>query len=97
MKIWFRRGVALFSTLVFVITLIVGMPGYDNLSEVSAANPSIDLIKEAGQLSKAKRVYVAIHRYWWDAERVRGQLKALADNEETMKDGEITIYRFDLE
>lgn len=41
MKIWFRRGVALFSTLVFVITLIVGMPGYDNLSEVSAANPSI--------------------------------------------------------
>jgi hypothetical protein len=82
---------------VFFYPIPTGGELYQLFLRASAANPSIDLIKEAGQLSKAKRVYVAIHRYWWDAERVRGQLKDLADNEETMKDGEITIYRFDLE
>lgn len=82
---------------VFFYPIPTGGELYQLFLRVSAANPSLDQIKEAGKLAKAKRVYVAIHRYWWDAERVREQLKTLANNEHVVNNGEITVYRFDLE
>lgn len=82
---------------VFFYPIPTGGELYQLFLRVSAANPNLDQIKEAGKLAKAKRVYVAIHKYWWDAERVREQLKALAGNEQSINDGAITVYRFDLE
>lgn len=82
---------------VFFYPIPTGGELYQLFLRVSSANPNLDQIKEAGKLAKTKRVYVAIHKYWWDAERVREQLKTLADNEQSINDGAITVYRFDLE
>ncbi|MFO0765088.1 MAG: hypothetical protein U0487_03540 [Patescibacteria group bacterium] len=82
---------------VFFYPIPTGGDLYQLFLRVSSADPSLDQIKEAAKLAKAKSVYVAIHRYWWDAERVREQLKTLANNEQSFNDGEITVYRFDLE
>ena len=90
-------GFKRYSGEVFFYPIPTGGELYQLFLRASAINPSRDIIKEAGDLSESKRVYVAIHRYWWDAERVRGQLAELADSTHVIKDGEVMIYRFDLE
>ena len=82
---------------VFYYPIPTGGKLYERFLRISSENPTLDTIKEAGRLTNSRIIYVAIHNYWWDAERVREQLSALAGNEHDIDNGAITLYRFDLE
>lgn len=80
----------------FYYPIPTGGPLYQTYLEAVGDEPSLEPIREAAQLGQSKLVYVVLNAYWWNADRVGGNLSALASKESSSTDGRVRIFKFEL-
>ena len=81
---------------VFFYPIPTGGPLYQQFLDSMDPRSSTDTIREAGRLGQSKLIYVVLNDYWWNAQKTGETLSALAQNEQTIRNGKVRIFRFDL-
>ena len=80
---------------IFFYPLPTGGPLYSLFLEATA-EPSLVPIQAAGILGQSSRVYLVLNKYWWNAEPVKEKLTGIADRAWNVRNGEITIFQFNV-
>jgi hypothetical protein len=80
---------------IFFYPLPTGGPLYTLFLEATA-EPSLIPIEAAGKLGQSSRVYLVLNKYWWNAEPVKEKLTGIADRAWSVRNGEITIFQFNV-
>ncbi|MCC6563979.1 hypothetical protein IT087_03740 [Candidatus Uhrbacteria bacterium] len=80
---------------VFYYPIPTGGALYQTYLEAVGEEPSLEIIREAGQLGQSDLVYVVLNDYWWDAQRVGEDLSTIADKEAASSDGRVRMFRFE--
>ncbi|MDF1496533.1 MAG: hypothetical protein P1P90_00545 [Patescibacteria group bacterium] len=80
---------------VFFYPIPTGGPLYQIYLKMSYEDPSIETVREASRLGKSDLVYVVINDYWWKAEELNEKISTIANEEWSIDNGKIMIYKFD--
>lgn len=80
---------------IFYYPIPTGGPLYQVYLAAVGTEPSLETIREAGQLGKSDLVYVVLNDYWWDAQRVGEDLSVIANKETASSDGRVRMFRFE--
>lgn len=91
-----KYGFARYHEDIFYYPLPTGGPLYQVFLEAASTQATSSTIKRAASLSQSELVYVVINNYWWDAERVREHLGAMATRALSFSEGRVWVYEFPL-
>jgi hypothetical protein len=80
---------------VFYYPIPTGGRLYEIYLKMTYEDPSIETVREASKLGESDLVFVAINDYWWKAEELNEQIAEIADEEWSIGDGKIMLYKFD--
>jgi len=80
---------------VFYYPIPTGGPLYEIYLKMTYEDPSIETVREAARLGESDLVFVAINDYWWKAEELNERVAEIADEEWSIADGKIMIYKFE--
>ncbi len=92
-----KYGFARYHKDVFYYPLPTGGPLYQVFLEAASTRATSSTIERAASLTQSELVYVVINDYWWDAERVREHLAAMATRALSFSEGRVWVYEFSLD
>lgn len=81
---------------VFFYPIPTGGRLYQLFLKMTYDEPSLQTVREAGQIGEADLVYVVLNNYWWKAEPLSESLHGMADDSWEIDGGAVRIYKFDL-
>lgn len=79
---------------IFFYPIPTGGPLYQQYLAMVEQPPSLTTITAALDLTGVDLAYFAVHDYWWQAEQIIENTKALTDDWFAIGDGEITVFVF---
>lgn len=81
---------------VFFYPIPTGGPLYQTFLDAMNINTNLDPIRQAAKLGQTKLIYVVVNDYWWDAAKVAEHLSAMSDAQESFRNGQVRVYRFEI-
>ena len=80
---------------VFYYPIPTGGRLYDVYLKMTYEDPSIETVREAARLGETDLVFVVVNDYWWKADELVEKIAEIAEDEWSIQDGKILIYKFD--
>ncbi len=80
----------------FYYPIPTGGPLYQDFLDAMSPDTNLDPMRNAAKLGQSKLVYVVLNDYWWDAARVAEHLSSMSDTMHDFNDGQVRVYRFEI-
>ncbi len=83
-----------YHTDIFFYPIPTGGPLYQDYLKMVEVRPELSTVQSAKDLAGVDLAFFAVHDYWWQADQIIENTKAIAEDWWTLGDGAVTVFIF---